>query len=181
MDLNLWLDKQLLERQNRLRQEFWDILGEAGNAIAPSRLLQIHPKSQGIKLSRGNELNGFPYQVLDLIRDFDEHTGMNIRLLNWFGHGFFLFLLIGKDHPLAPLDFLLQNGWSLSVIPDQWDYRAIVRPAGRTTQISDLHTIQLPIIQWVKSLHLEGIRETVQGQIDSELNKIIDLLAQKMG
>ncbi|UZD24044.1 hypothetical protein PBT90_11680 [Algoriphagus halophytocola] len=181
MDLDLWLDRELLERQNRLRQEFWEILGEVGNAIAPTKLLTIHPNSQGIKLTRGNELNGFPYQVLDLVRDFDEQSGLNIRLLNWFGNGFFLFVLIGKNHPKAPGEILQKHGWAISTVPDRWKYAAIVDPSGQLKAPNDLQLKELTYIQWVKPLPLAGSREAVRLQIETEVNNLIDLMLQKMG
>lgn len=97
LDLDLWGDETLIRRQNQLKYQFWDLLGKVGDEFSQDFLHQIHPSSKGKKLAQGQDLGGLPYQVLDIIRDFDFDNGLNIRLLHWFGKGVFLFLLLGKQ------------------------------------------------------------------------------------
>lgn len=97
LDLELWGNEELIRKQNQLKYQFWTLLGKVGDAFSQDFLLEIHPNSKGKKQAQGQDLGGLPYQVLDIIRDFDLETGLNIRLLNWFGKGVFLFVIVGKE------------------------------------------------------------------------------------
>ncbi|MCL6258279.1 hypothetical protein M3O96_04220 [Aquiflexum sp. TKW24L] len=66
------------------------------NEFTQKELLKFHSNSKGSKVSKGHNLENSPYQVLDLLREFDEQSGFNIRVLNWWGHGFFMFVYYGN-------------------------------------------------------------------------------------
>ena len=70
LDLDLWQDENLIRRQNQLKYQFWELLGEIGDLFPQEDMVQVHSNSKGKKLSQGQDLGGLPYQVLDLIRDF---------------------------------------------------------------------------------------------------------------
>ncbi|MEB2782768.1 hypothetical protein U3A58_20465 [Algoriphagus sp. C2-6-M1] len=177
LDLQLWLDRDLIPRQNRLKEIFWNILGEVGNSIDPEDLQQIHLGSRGIKLSKGNELLGYPYQVMDLIRDFDLDEGLNIRLLNWFGHGLFLFVLLGKNHPKAPLQPLSENNWAFDQSPTPWEYPATLLSGAATVTPSAELLEKSTFYQWHKPLEISGEIEYIKTRILDELKKLIFLLS----
>src|SRR5690606_19496636 len=78
-------DRLLFEEIHHLKSYFIRLFSDLANEISLDYLQVLHPQSQGIKISKGNELQHCPYQVLDLIRDFDIHMGLNIRVMNWWG------------------------------------------------------------------------------------------------
>ncbi|MDA1268225.1 MAG: hypothetical protein O2829_03945 [Bacteroidetes bacterium] len=101
LDFNLWLDKTLVQRQNQLKADFLNLFEQVGNAFPNSELSYFFPKSRGKKISKGNQLLGFPYLVLDLIRDFDLDSGCNFRLVSWFGHGLYFCVFFWKKNAPA--------------------------------------------------------------------------------
>lgn len=146
LDLELWSNEELIRKQNRLKLIFHELLGELGNEFSNQTLQDLHFPSKGKKLTQGNDLIGLPYQVLDLIRDFDFDHGLNIRVLNWFGKGIYLFVLCGKvafqDWDLKSLDFELCQS------PSPWDYSEIIEK-------SSLKNEELTYIQWFKELPID--------------------------
>ncbi|EKB47980.1 hypothetical protein [Cecembia lonarensis] len=74
-----------------------EIFLEVANAFPQSKLKRSFDQAKGCKISKGNQLQGLPYQVLDLVRDFSHEKGFNIRFLHWWGFGLYLFLTYGKQ------------------------------------------------------------------------------------
>lgn len=177
IDLDLWLDQQIILRQNRLKTKFWEILTEVGKSANSEDLKKIHAKNLGIKLSKGNDLKGFPYQVLDLVRDFDLNNGFNIRVLNWFGHGLFIFVLIGKNHPKAPLTELTQHNWELDLSSTPWEYPDTLFGDKSTNKPTQKELEKSRFYQWHKPIPLSGEIGFVQSSILAELKKLIFLLS----
>ena len=177
LDLELWLDKDIILRQNRLKAVFWEVLSEVGNAVDSTTLSQIHAPSRGIKLTKGNDLLGFPYQVLDLIRDFDPSTGLNIRILNWFGHGLFLFILLGRQHQKSPFLKLSEHNWSLDQSSSPWDYPEILLNDASVISPSDELLEKSSFYQWHKSISISKGTVSVESTILDELKKLIFLLS----
>lgn len=177
LDLDLWLDQEIVLRQNKLKAKFWKILGEVGNRIDPELLLKIHPASRGTKLSKGNDLLGYPYQVLDLVRDFNPTDGLNIRVLNWFGHGIYLFVLIGKNHPKAPIQQLNKHQWVFDQASTPWDYPDILLDNSFTDSPSTQAFEDAKYFQWHKSIHISGDITAVETKIRDELKILTFLLS----
>ncbi len=125
LDLGLWLDHDLIRRQNLLKEQFIEILEEVANAFPAREFETLSPRPRGSKVSKGNDLLGLPYQVLDLIRDFGTENGTNIRLLNWFGQGFFVTVLLGKNKE-NPLKEMLEAGFSYCLSEDKWNYPDLI-------------------------------------------------------
>ncbi|WP_291778028.1 hypothetical protein [Cecembia sp.] len=65
------------------------------NAFPQDRLSLHFNSPKGCRISKGSQLARLPYQVLDIVRDFDQEKGFNIRFLNWWGYGFFIFITYG--------------------------------------------------------------------------------------
>jgi len=177
LDLELWLDQDIIPRQNILKAKFWEILAEVGNSVDSEKLTQIHSSSRGAKLSKGNDLKGFPYQVLDLIRDFDLKVGLNIRVLNWFGHGLFLFVLLGKNHPKAPFEELTDHLWAFDQSLTPWEYpETLLKSASTSTPTANLLK-KSTFYQWHKPIQISGEITDIKSEILDELNKLIFLLS----
>lgn len=180
LDLNLWQDREFQQRYNRLKAEFWEILGAVGDSVSLESLKKSHPNPKGKKLSKGNDLLGFPYQVLDLIRDFDLNTGLNIRILNWFGHGIFLLILIGKNSYSTPPN-LSHLGFSLGLTSSPWDYPELILESSSTNSVELDQLEKLTYFQWIKPVPINPEKDLIISQLTSEIKIIIECLYQKMG
>ncbi|MEB2776263.1 hypothetical protein SYJ56_13145 [Algoriphagus sp. D3-2-R+10] len=177
LDLELWLDKEKIPSLNILKAKFWEILADVGNSVVSEKLIKIHSASRGIKLSKGNDLLGYPYQVLDLIRDFDLNDGLNIRVLNWFGHGLFFFVLVGKNHPKAPFQQLGALNWAFDLSPTPWEYPEILlKNASIKSPTDDLYN-KSTFYQWHKPIEISGEIVDIKAKILDELKKLIFLLS----
>ncbi|MDI1322916.1 MAG: hypothetical protein PSV36_09215 [Algoriphagus sp.] len=181
LDLNFWLDREFLQKHNRLKAEFWEILGTVGDSVSLEEISKTHPRPKGKKLSRGNDLLGFPYQVLDLIRDFDLSGGLNIRVLNWFGHGMFLFVLIGKKTFSEPSLTFLENNFSLGLTSSPWDYPELILESNSTSSPSLNQLKDLAFFQWFKPIPIPSDKDLIVGLLSTEIKKVVDSLTQKMG
>lgn len=181
IDLELWLDQNIILRQNALKSKFWEILTETGNSVDSEILKEIHPTGRGVKLSKGNDLAGYPYQVLDLVRDFDLTHGLNIRLLNWFGHGLFFFVLLGKNHPKAPMQQLKETNWKFDQSHTPWEYKEILLKGASTNSPTADVLKNSVFYQWHKAVLISGDIVDIKKEILDELKKLIFLLSQKVG
>jgi hypothetical protein len=174
LDLDLWLNQSLAQRQNQLKNQFIQLLEAVGNSISNEELITFFEKSKGKKISKGNDLLGFPYQVLDLIRDFDKESGMNIRLLNWFGNGFFVLIFLGSKISVKS-DLLSNHGFQLGLVDDPWDFGALILEK----KVSNSPI--LPLRQndsfeiWIKELSIESKAELTSKILTVELKKILEL------
>ncbi len=181
LDLNFWLDREFLLKHNRLKAEFWEILGKVGDSVSLEEISKTHPTPKGKKLSKGNDLLGFPYQVLDLVRDFDLSGGLNIRVLNWFGHGMFLFVLIGKNTFSEPQLHFIENDFSLGLTSSPWDYPELILESNSTRVPGLDQMLELAFFQWFKPLSIPLEKSLIADHISNEIKKVVESLSQKMG
>jgi hypothetical protein len=175
LDLDLWLDQELVRRQNRLKAAFLTVLQKVGNSISNESLIQTHSSSKGKKISNGNDLLGFPYQVLDLIRDFTPFSGCNIRMLNWFGNGFYLMLIHGSKLKLAAEE-LCGLGYEFSLTETPWDYPELILDKNYSSDLVKLSTYNKGSILWFKSLELSNDLEKSAQIILKETEYLIEIL-----
>lgn len=124
-------DRALFEEIHRLKSFFIHLFSELANDISLDRLSEAHAASQGVKISKGNELEHCPYQVLDIVRDFDSKAGFNIRVLNWWGRGLFVLVYTGKDntrlmHHPGFIASMQQRGYMLAKTSSPWDYKRMI-------------------------------------------------------
>ncbi|WP_114749033.1 hypothetical protein [Pleomorphovibrio marinus] len=132
--LQIMADPGLFVKINRSKKCFIHMFSEISNQLSEYKLEKWHSISRGTKVSQGNSLQLCPYQVLDVVRDFNPHSGLNIRALNWWGRGIYLFLFLGKETAInfskSPKSLFfnhLQNrGFHLALTDSPWDYQAIV-------------------------------------------------------
>lgn len=140
-------DRLIFEQIHELKSFFVSLFSELANEIPSSYLSSIHETSLGTKISKGNELERCPYQVLDIVRDFDKDKGFNIRLLNWWGRGLYIFVFMGKNNKnlLKSNDFISAmqfHGYLVAKTSSPWDYKKMI-DGGNLEPIDPLHQLQL--------------------------------------
>ncbi len=169
LDLALWLDKSILIRQNQLRADFLDLFEQVGNSFPNEELTTFFRNSKGKKISKGNQLHGFPYLVLDLIRDFNLDSGCNIRLVSWFGHGLFCCAYFGKNRNHDPNPFL-EGGFQLGRGDKPWDLKLQleVLEATRTTPKIDSKSKL-----WIKQIALPTTKQQSLQILNEEVKNIL--------
>jgi hypothetical protein len=172
LDLHLWLDQELVQRQNQLKTDFLDLFEQLGNSVTNEELTCFFSNSKGKKISKGNQLQGFPYFVLDLIRDFDLDTGCNIRFVSWFGHGLYCCVFLSKQM-LQTDRLFVENGFQLGRNDLPWDLAAQVNWIQTQTTDSKHPLKQGETRLWIKEIALVGDRETCFEILRKELKKIL--------
>lgn len=95
LDLELLKNNILFQKIKEQSDLIEGLFNGLANEFPQKELKEIHQNSKGTKISKGYNLENAPYQVLDLVRDFDGQTGFNIRVLNWWGNGLFIFIYFG--------------------------------------------------------------------------------------
>jgi hypothetical protein len=181
LDLELFFNKSLFEKIHFLKSRFANLLTEVSNDLPQEKLLQIYPSSKGTKISMGNELQHCPYQVLDIFRNFDKANGHNIRVLNWWGHGLYLFVHFGKN-PSRELvghrgyEKFLEQQYSLTTGSSPWDYQGIIQKTSISRPI-DLDSVksvysQFGYLQWLKEIPLENNYEKLKETLLQELESL---------
>jgi hypothetical protein len=180
LDLQLWLNKEFYQKQNRLKAGFWELFSDIANEIDSGVLAQIHLKSKGVKLSKGGDLLGFPYHVIDLIRDFDSDDGLNIRVLNWFGHGVYLFVHFGKQHPLHKEDYFYQSDFFYALSSSPWDYPELIFKELKTSSPTATELDSMKFHQWFKKINIEFQTDNPKNLISIELKKILEFFLLKI-
>lgn len=175
IDLNLWLNKDLIHRQNFLKGQFLDLFREVGNTFFTENFEDLSPNAKSSKISRGNDLDGMPYQVLDMIRDFDLLEGVNIRLLNWFGVGFFITILLGKNRT-NPFEELLQDGFNFGLCESKWDYPGLILKKNHTSDASIILHHDPDFYQWFKELKIVADHGLNRDMLINEIKKILAIL-----
>ena len=172
LDLNLWLDKTLVQRQNQLKTDFLDLFEQLGNSVTNEELTHFFSKSKGKKISKGNQLLGFPYLVLDLIREFDLDSGCNIRFVSWFGHGLYCCVFLGKQMP-QPDRLFIENGFRLGRNDLPWDLAAQVDWIQARSTNPESRQNQGEARLWIKEIELVGDQENCLQILREELKKIL--------
>jgi len=178
LDLQLWLDKTLVQRQNQLKTDFLDLFEQLGNSVTNEELTHFFSNSKGKKISKGNQLLGFPYLVLDLIRDFDLERGCNIRFVSWFGHGLYCCVFLGKTQLLLDQLFT-ESGFLLGRNDLPWDLAAQVDCIKNEADRSKNPHKQEEARLWIKEIALNGDRDTCLEILRKELKKILQANGKK--
>lgn len=149
-----------------------DLFEQLGNSVTNEELTHFFSNSKGKKISKGNQLLGFPYLVLDLIRDFDLASGCNIRFVSWFGHGLYCCVFLGKTQR-HPDQLLVENGFQLGRNDLPWDLAAQVDLI-KTRATDSKNTLPPDEVRlWLKEIRLVGDRNTSLQILREELKKIL--------
>ncbi|MCU0400324.1 MAG: hypothetical protein MUE75_04820 [Algoriphagus sp.] len=174
LDLEFWLDKSIIERQNQLKSQFLQLLESVGNSISNEELSYFFTTSRGKKITKGNDLLGYPYQVLDLVRDFDKTSGCNIRLLNWFGHGFFILIFLGKTTNI-PSKGLVNLGFQLGQADDPWDFGALILKKKVIRFPTESEILAIDFQLWIKEVPIPGKELSTIKLLVEDVKKILTL------
>lgn len=185
--IKLLEDRTLFEEIHELKSSFILLFSDLANEISPNELLDLHPTSQGLKISKGNELQHCPYQVLDIIRDFDKEQGLNIRLLNWWGRGLYIFIFFGKYNEKILLDNRVLDklqllGYQLSKTSSPWDYKNMIdsgnlEPIKGTAQLSD-HLQKFNYLQLVKKIAYRDDYHSLKLALKEQVVQILNFYRQ---
>jgi hypothetical protein len=180
LELELFNNKFLFEKIHVLKSQFANLLTEISNAFPQEKLLQVYPSSKGTKVSMGNELQHCPYQVLDIFRNFDKANGHNIRVLNWWGHGLYLFVHFGKNPSRELVDHsgyekFIEQQYALTTGSSPWDYQGIIQKSSlsRPTDLESVKSVfsQFGYLQWLKEIPLEKnygkLKDTLLRELES--------------
>jgi len=173
-DLELTSDPVLFHRIKEQTDLYIHLFQDLANEFPAQELSLVHSSSKGAKISNGYRLDNCPYQVLDLIRDFSLETAFNIRILNWWGNGLFIFILYGKDTSKkmdASIRRLLKDYFA-SNQKSPWDYKEI---------INDIPSQEIPIndsgsdfLQVYKKLKAEQDYHKTYSILKKEIRFIFD-------
>ena len=146
-----------------------DLFEQLGNSVTNEELTHFFSNSKGKKISKGNQLLGFPYLVLDLIRDFDLDKGCNFRFVSWFGHGLYFSINNCKQSP-QPDQLFIENGFLLGRNDLPWDLAAQVDwiQAGNKNPEN-----QGEARLWIKEIELVGEQANCLQILRDELKKIL--------
>ncbi|SHN02200.1 hypothetical protein SAMN04488057_105265 [Cyclobacterium lianum] len=183
--LAITTDRLLFEKISAAKKVYTDIFSQTANQLSRDFLNQAHPNNKGVKISKGNELQHCPYQVLDVLRDFDPSAGCNIRVLNWWGRGMFMFVFFGKNHTClrdahALLEWAGKNRYQIC-LSDLWGYSEIIDQ--KKTLPSKLfseeklreHLRSYSHLQLMKSLPLLSANE-MAGHIKIEIESTLSIM-----
>ena len=171
LDLDLWLDQSLVQRQNQLKAEFLDLFEQLGNSVTNEELTQFFSNSKGKKITKGNQLQSFPYFVLDLIRDFELDSGCNIRFVSWFGHGLFCCVFFGENLKFPSQPFL-DAGFKLGNTHSPWDLHS------QMEWLEKFRTNPIPEQSgklWIKKILLPANKKQGLQLLSEEVNKILQV------
>lgn len=175
IDLKFWLNADIFKQQNFLKTQFKAVFENVGNSLSREELLKISSRAKEFKLSKGNDLLGFPYQVLDLIRDFDPENGVNIRILNWFGNGLYITVLLGKNRR-NPIDELVSLGFSFGLSENQWDYPDLILNKNITVEQSEINGKDFETYHWIMEVNVDSEPYKLEQELSESTKKIIRIL-----
>lgn len=171
-DLELTLDPVLFHRIKDQSDLYLQLFQKLAYEFPSQQLSFIHTSSKGTKTSNGYRLDNCPYQVLDIIRDFNLETAFNIRILNWWGNGLFIFVLYGKDtykKMEKSINRLLKD-YSIAEDKSPWNYKEIIRK--ETSK--EIPSGNLDFVQVYKKLKAEPDFHKTYAILKKEIRFIFD-------
>jgi len=179
LNLNLMTDADIFSAIHDTKKQFKDLFADIANGLESEKLTTLYPDHRGVKISMGNELKKCPYQVLDIFRNFDKKEGHNIRILNWWGHGLYIFVFFGKEKAIETLslqNFFPENNYQLAKGSSPWDYELILSASAdymdHREENIQLHLSKFGYLQWFKSIGLEADIDQLSIKINEELDQI---------
>ena len=175
MELELWLNQALLIRQNKLKADFLSLYEDVANSVTNEELKLFFPEAKGKKISKGNQLDGFPYLVLDLVRDFDLDSGCVMRLVSWWGHGVYFCVFFGTSLPKVFTEYFLTEGFSLGITDSPWELPELILPGNSSSSLEEISSRKVGFQLWFKEVKLQSNRESNKLLLEKEIRKILKL------
>lgn len=93
------------------------------------QVIDFAPEQMNAKITRGENLNGLPFLLLDFPQYFSKAEIFSFRLLFWWGKGFTLFLHLKNDQLSAIQRYLhtnraalKENDFYVSITGDEWEH-----------------------------------------------------------
>jgi hypothetical protein len=173
MELELWLNQALLIRQNQLKADFLSLFEDVANSVTNEELKLFFPEAKGKKISKGNQLDGFPYLVLDLVRDFDLHSGCVLRLVSWWGHGLYFCVFFGANLPKVFTEHFLTEGFSLGITDCPWELTELILPGNSSNSLEEIKSRKVGFQLWFKEVKLQPNRESNKLLLEKEIREIL--------
>lgn len=173
MELELWLNQALLIRQNQLKADFLSLFEDVANSVTNEELKLFFPEAKGKKISKGNQLDGFPYLVLDLVRDFDLDSGCVLRLVSWWGHGLYFCVFFGANLPKVFTEHFLTEGFSLGITDSPWDLPELILPGNSSNSLEEIKSRKVGFQLWFKEVKLQPNRESNKLLLEKEIREIL--------
>lgn len=94
-----------------------------------AKKVSIAPEKIASKITRGENLKGLPYLILDFPQQFSKTEIFSFRLLFWWGNGFTLFLHLKNDQlepikelMLKEMETLTKEGFYISTSGNEWEH-----------------------------------------------------------
>lgn len=177
INLDLISNPKVFEDIHDLKQQFKGLLTDMANSFDAEYLSSLYSHSKGTKISMGNELNKCPYQVLDIFRNFDKNQGHNIRILNWWGHGLFVFVFFGKDiakENIIHAREILSEDFTLAKGSSPWDYLGMITNDNSppSTETIDWHLKKFGYLQWFKKVTLHSDVSKLKNELLNTVDQI---------
>lgn len=170
-DLTLLGQEEIFRKINEQTNLIIDLFTDLANEFPQEYLLKYHPFSKGVKVSKGLQLEGLPYQVLDLVRDFHQENGFNIRVLHWWGKGLFIFISFGKEYSEKARGLLgeLEGTFKIFPSPDIFDYACILKNPDNQNYVQENNIRQLYMALALKespNILKEEIRQVISRTLE---------------
>jgi len=179
LDITFWNNsKAFFEHFNQQTDLIIQVFTEVCNAFPQNKLKSIFSNAKGCKVTKGNQLGGLPYQVLDLVRDFDAQHGFNIRILNWWGNGLFVFITYGSSTAKLFHEALTGTfeGYNISMLSSLFDYEEVLNNSEilNNKNLSSVIMTSNQLQIWKKLEISEDIKDTMS-TMEKMIQSILDI------
>ena len=131
-EMNLVLNKEWLYLKRSVTGKAFDFLGmlhQSYNGIAQEHSGQLGylPINRMGKISRGENLEGLPYLILDYPALFSKEKIMAVRTLFWWGHFFCISLHLGglnvtEAQTIPWIEFFKKHEFFINNSGNEWNY-----------------------------------------------------------
>jgi hypothetical protein len=179
LDITFWNNsKAFFEHFNQQTDLIIQVFTEVCNAFPQNKLKSIFPNAKGCKVTKGNQLGGLPYQVLDLVRDFDAQHGFNIRILNWWGNGLFVIITYGSSTAKLFQEVLSTSfdQYKISMLNSPFDYEKVLNYSEilNDKNINSVIEASNQLQIWKKLEISEDIKDTMS-TMEKMIQSILDI------
>lgn len=96
-ELELITQRDWFERKAHAGAKTIQLLEEVANLCSALEMATAIDYTRGYKITKGENLNGFPYYVLDLPKLDTTNEILSIRVIIWWGHEAIVNLLVGEE------------------------------------------------------------------------------------